>query len=243
MPGALCRVADYAESPHIVNTISLPFLSFHALCLSKISKCLSAWELVFLHNSRRCSFFSRHSSHLWPRSSGRCFPRAREPGFTPSNRRAPQVCRKAPKIDRGRPPAVDLSVAPLARLALAVGHRQARNGRRLASCRLSLVLDLEGALPKTRTTRHFKRSPRSDSQDVPGESRLGCTTDPRRTSQTRHRHRREQCQQIYGALPQTAVSDLAHLPGEPCPAAGLDRLLHRAHHPVPGPLRISGFGP
>ena len=50
-------------------------------------------------------------------------------------------------------------------------------------------------------------------------------------------------QQIYGALPQTAVSDLAHLPGEPCPAAGLDRLLHRAHHPLPGPLRISGFGP
>src|SRR5256886_3159001 len=100
-----------------------------------------------------------------------------------------------------------------ARLALGVGHRQARNGRSLASCRLSLVLDLEGALRKTRTTRHFKRTPRSDSQDVPGESRLGCTTDPRRTSQTRHRHRREQCQQIYGALPQTAVSDLAHRPG------------------------------
>src|SRR6266446_482352 len=43
----------------------------------------------------------------------------------------------------------------------------------LASCRLSFVLDLEGALRKTRTTRHFKRSPRSDSQDVPGESRWG----------------------------------------------------------------------
>src|SRR6266480_6638823 len=70
-----------------------------------------------------------------------------------------------------------------------------------------------------------------------------CTTDPRRTAQTGHRRRREQCQQIYGALPQTAVSDLAHLPGEPCPATGLDRLLHRAHHPVPGPLRISGVGP
>src|SRR6266567_7220703 len=131
----------------------------------------------------------------------------------------------------------------LARLALGVGHRQARNGRSLASCRLSFVLDLEGALRKTRTTRHFKRSPRSDSQDVPGESRMGCTAHPRRTSQTGHRHRAEQCQQIYGALPQTAVSDLAHLPGEPCPAAGLDRLLHRAHHPVPGPLRISGVGP
>src|SRR2546429_207055 len=116
-----------------------------------------------------------HFSHDTPRIFGvdlpvACFPRAREPGSPPSNRRAPQVCRKAPKIDRGRPPAVDLSVAPLARLALGVGHRQARNGRSLASCRLSFVLDLEGALRKTRTTRHFKRSPRSDSQDVPGES-------------------------------------------------------------------------
>src|SRR6266576_386119 len=189
-----------------------------------------------------------HFSHDTPRNSVldlpvACFPRAREPGSTPSIRRAPQVCRKASKIDRGRPPPLDLSVALLARLALGVGHRQARNGRSLASCRLSFVLDLQGALRKTRTTRHFKRTPRSDSQDVPGESRWGCTTDPRRTSQTRHRHRREQCQQIYGALPQTAVSDLARLPGEPCPAAGFDRLLHRAHHPVPGPFRISGVGP
>jgi len=53
-----------------------------------------------------------------------CCPRAREPGPTPSNRHAPQVCWKVPKIDLGRPPTVDLSVAPLARLALGVGHRQ-----------------------------------------------------------------------------------------------------------------------
>src|SRR5437016_2686953 len=96
-----------------------------------------------------------HFSHDTPRNSVvdlpvACFPRAREPGFTPSNRRAPQVCRKASKIDRRRPPAVDLSVAPLARLALGVGHRQARNGRSLASCRLSFVLDLEGALRKAK---------------------------------------------------------------------------------------------
>src|SRR5436309_14367060 len=57
---------------------------------------------------------------------------------------------KRPKIDRGRPPAVDLSGASLARLALGVAHRQARNGRSLASCRLSLVLDLEGALRKAK---------------------------------------------------------------------------------------------
>src|SRR5260370_12411622 len=101
-----------------------------------------------------------HFSHDTPRIFGldlpvACFPRAREPCFTPSNRRAPEVCRKAPKIDLGRPPAVDLSVAPLARLALGVGHRQARNGRSLASCRLSFVLDLDSTLRKPTTTRHF----------------------------------------------------------------------------------------
>src|SRR6266550_8583753 len=111
--------------------------------------------------------FSHDTPHIFVLDlPAACFPRAREPGFTPPNWRAPQVCRKAPKIDHGRPPAVDLSVAPLARLALRVGHRQARNGRSLASCRLSFVLDLEGALRKTTTTRHFKRTPRSDSQDV-----------------------------------------------------------------------------
>ena len=41
---------------------------------------------------------------------------------------------------------------------------------------------------------------------------MGCTPYPWRTAQTRHRHRREQCQQIHGAPPQTALSDLAHLP-------------------------------
>src|SRR5258706_7399290 len=81
----------------------------------------------------------------------------------------------------------------LARLALAVGHRQARNGRRLASCRLSLVLDLQGALPKTRTTRHFKRSSRSDSQDIREKFRLAFTKDQRRTIKTRHRIRRVHC--------------------------------------------------
>jgi len=137
----------------------------------------------------------------------------------------PEVCRKAPKIDLGQPPAVDLSVAPVARLALGVGHRQARNGRSLASCCLSFVLDLEGALRKTRATRHFKRSPRSDSQDMPGESRLGCAPHPRRTAQTGHRHRAEQCQQIYGACRKPPSQTWrTFLAGEPCPAVGLDRL-------------------
>jgi len=32
------------------------------------------------------------------------------------------------------------------------------------------------------------------------------------------------------------------VPGESSPAVGLHRLLHRAHSPFPGPLRISGIG-
>src|SRR6266481_1128069 len=97
---------------------------------------------------------------------------AREPGSVPPNRRASEVRKETPEIDLRGPPVVDLSVSPLARLALGAGHRQARNGRSLASCRLSPVLDLEGA---ARPTRHFARNPRSDPQDVPRESRLGCT--------------------------------------------------------------------
>src|ERR1700694_2361461 len=59
------------------------------------------------------------------------------------------------------------------------GHRQTRNGLGLASCRLSSVLDLEGATRPTRTTGHLTRDPRSDPQDVPREFRLGCTPHPR----------------------------------------------------------------
>jgi hypothetical protein len=53
----------------------------------------------------------------------------------------------------------------------------------------------------------------------------------------------ESSQQIYAALPQTAVSELAHIPGESCPAAGFHRFLHRAHYPFPCSLRVSGVGP
>jgi len=43
----------------------------------------------------------------------------------------------------------------------------------------SPVLDLEGAARPIRTTCHFPRGPRSDPQDVPRESRLGCTPHSR----------------------------------------------------------------
>jgi hypothetical protein len=67
---------------------------------------------------------------------------------------------------------VDVFVPPLVRLALGAGHCQARNGRSLA-CRLSFVLNQEGAARPPRTTGRFARGPRSDPQDVPRESQLG----------------------------------------------------------------------
>jgi len=54
---------------------------------------------------------------------------------------------------------VDLFVPPVARLALSAGHRQARNGRGLASSRLSPLLGMEGTARPTRTTRHSARGP------------------------------------------------------------------------------------
>src|SRR5467141_417446 len=135
-----------------------------------------------------------HFSHDTPRNSVldlpfACSPRIREPGSAPPSGRTSEVRKKTPEIDLRGPLVVDLSVPPLARLALGAGHRQARNGHCLTSCRLSAVLDLEGAARPTRATRHFARNPRTDLQDVPRKSRLGCSTYPRRTAQTRHRHR------------------------------------------------------
>src|SRR5215471_13268995 len=60
-----------------------------------------------------------------------CCPGTREPGSAPPNRRASEVRCKTPEINLWRPPLVDLFFPPLARLALSVGHRQARNGRGL----------------------------------------------------------------------------------------------------------------
>ena len=51
-----------------------------------------------------------------------------------------------------------LAVSHLERLAFGSGHRQARNGRGLASCRLSPVLDLEGPAWPTGTADHFPRN-------------------------------------------------------------------------------------
>ena len=48
---------------------------------------------------------------------------------------------------------------------------------------------------------------------------------------------------LWGAAPETAVTEVADLLGESPEEHGIDRLLHRADGPVPGPVRIPGVGP
>ncbi len=62
-----CKTSSTPFPIHRANGPNMIFL----LCLSKISKCLSGRELYFCHNSRRCSFLSRHSSPHCLRSSVR----------------------------------------------------------------------------------------------------------------------------------------------------------------------------
>ena len=47
----------------------------------------------------------------------------------------------------------------------------------------------------------------------------------------------------YMVRPPAALTDLAHLPRQSRHAVGVHRLLHRAHPPFSGPLRVSGSGP
>src|SRR5215472_10820426 len=95
------------------------------------------------------------------------------------SRRPSAVREKTPEIDPLGSLVVGLVFPHLERLAFGTGHRQTRNRHCLASRWLSPVLDLEGATGPTRTTSHSPRGPRSDPQDVPRESRLGCTPHPR----------------------------------------------------------------
>jgi hypothetical protein len=105
---------------------------------------------------------------------------------------------------------VGLAVPHLERLALSVNHRQARNGHFLASCRLSFVSGPGRCGAANPDDRSFRARSEISSARCAGRIPLGCTPRSRRTAQTRHRHRGEQRQQIHGALPQSAVSDLAH---------------------------------
>ena len=99
-------------------------------------------------------------------------------------------------------------------VAICFGDRQAGNGCRLASERLSPFLDMEDPTRPGGTASSSKRGPRSDPQNESRESALGCSPHSRRTAQTGHRHRPDQRGQVHGPPPQAAFADLAEGVGE-----------------------------
>ena len=82
-------------------------------------------------------------------------PRAGELGSAPPNRHPSAVPEKTSEIDPVGPLVMGVGLTHLERLALGVGHRSTRNRSCLASCRLSPLLDREGATGSTWTTSHF----------------------------------------------------------------------------------------
>src|SRR5216684_5543329 len=125
-----------------------------------------------------------------------------------------------------------MAVGAMERLANSTYHRQARNGDRLAQEKLPTVLDLEGSKRHSGPTRRDEGGPGSDSQNEPREPPMGRSADSRRASEARHRHRRDECEQVHGPPQEAAIADLADLSRQSSQEPGLGRLLHRANHPV-----------
>src|SRR5207302_1798503 len=130
------------------------------LCLSKTSQCLRGGELYFFHNSppmliSLTTLFVTLSSIFRSRAALQLENLALRHQVGVLQRSA----RKRPQVDSRRPPPLGLAVSRVERLALGAGHRSTRNRHCLASCRLSPVLDQEGAARPTGTTGHFARGP------------------------------------------------------------------------------------
>ena len=138
----------------------------------------------------------------------------RKPGPPPPDRCPPALSQEASEADRSKPCRVGLAMRNLERLAICSGGRQAGNGHRLASERLSPFLDMEDPTRPSRTASNSKRGPRSDPKNQPRECALGYPPHPRRTAETGHRHRRDQRRHVHAAPPQAAFADPAEGVGE-----------------------------
>ena len=126
------------------------------------------------------------------------------------------------------------SLASLARLAVGAGHRQAGDRHRVASSRLSPVLDLEEPSAH-RTTGRAGRRPRADPRAVDGESPVGGASNPRRTAEAGNTHQPVDRSQVHATASAPAVSNVENLPRQSRqpdhgrrPVRRADRLVHTA---------------
>ena len=93
---------------------------------------------------------------------------------------------KRPVLKSGDRLSVGLVVAVVVGMAFCPNHRHAWNRHRLASSRISLVLDLEGSARKGRTASSPKTIPGFDSNHEPREPDLGRTPDLQRADEVGH---------------------------------------------------------
>ena len=121
-----------------------------------------------------------------------------------------------------------MAVAALARLARGAPRRAASNGARLASSRLSPVLDMEEPTSH-RADGRASRCPRLDSRDVHDEPVVGRTSDSRRAPEVGNLSESVDRRQIHAAAATTAVAnvaDLLHQSREPDHGCGPVRGAH-----------------
>src|ERR1700693_628813 len=114
-----------------------------------------------------------------------CSP-GRECGLAAPDRCFATLRQETAKVDHGGPSLLGVVVSILGRLAVCVDHRQTRDGHRLASERLPVVLDLEGPARKNRKARRLARSSGPDPYHEPCQPTLGCAAHPRRITQARY---------------------------------------------------------
>src|SRR6516162_6638592 len=141
---------------------------------------------------------------------------------------APTWCaaavRETTHVDRCGSISLGAAVPVLEGLAVRPCRRQTRDCDRLAPQGVSVVVDVEGSSWSTRASSGVQTDSTTDSENEPREPALGSTAHPRRTPQTRHRHRRNQRWRIYGARQQATVADLADVPGESHQEYGIGRV-------------------
>jgi hypothetical protein len=143
-----------------------------------------------------------------------CRPAAGNPRAPPSTRGSAALG-EAAETDPGGSTSVGLVVHSLARVAVRPLLRATRDGPRLASERLSPVLNRANPTGHARPAGPAEGGPRFDSYHEPGEPTLGRAADPRRTVEARPRNRGNQREQIPGPPPETTLPDLVNVPREP----------------------------
>ena len=132
---------------------------------------------------------------------------------TPAGRRE-SIASLTASIDGRRPDAVGVALARVARLAVGRSHHQAGDPGRMASERISMVLDVEEPIPH-RAPRCPARRARPDSPAVHGQSTLGCAADSWRAAEVGDLRKSVDRRQVRATASAPALTQLADLPRQP----------------------------